>query len=708
MLSSLSTQDLNHLYSLMNTEEYRKEERLFTEGEAGETMYIVLSGSVSISVRTQDGAVLELAEISEGSFFGEMSIFDSAARSATCFPKSDTTVLSLNANDFYEFIQKRPAAGISIMQNMLKTTTQRLTSTGAFLSDMVTWGEKARTRAITDDFTGLYNRRFLDQAGEEQLTEAKNEGTPLSLVMLDLDHFGTLNNEYGQAVGDQVILAAVAVFKRIFEQNVVAVRYGGDEFTFLLKKTSPSRALDYCNQLLKELATIDLLKNLGGAVNQVSASIGIAGFPDNGETVAGLMEKADKALYQAKEAGRNRAAVWIEPEKNLRKSKIDSLKTRNLIIERIFEAVSEHDNFLMIGHKDPDEDCISSMIAMALLINKFAKTVYLMIPRKINENFQYLLNISRFNDIGIIYNDQEPPKNISTVFIMDTPKPDMIESFPGSTAVMENESIIKIEIDHHLGADSDYSGDHGYCLVDEASSASELVGLLAFKLDNYSEMVEAFSIEEIFSRNFVLAVLTGIIGDSKMGKYLKTRREKWFYHLFSELFNEMLSQKTHQDSRNFSTMDQVFAELQRLSKEEDECFRTMMESRVSVSDRIASIIIGREAMKEINSRFDYDTIVSVARYAADVLAESSRVLSLIVYPDNSGDKELIQFRVRRSQSYKDLDLRTILSAFSIENGGGHPGAIGFRIPENEVPDIREYSLKLIKDLEALMNDGKKD
>jgi nanoRNase/pAp phosphatase (c-di-AMP/oligoRNAs hydrolase) len=285
---------------------------------------------------------------------------------------------------------------------------------------------------------------------------------------------------------------------------------------------------------------------------------------------------------------------------------------------------------------------------------------------------------------------------------MDTPKPAMQESFPGSAALLARRDVLKIEIDHHLEADSSYAGDSGYCLVDEASSASELVGLLAFKLANECSIVREFSIQEIFSRNFVLSVLTGIIGDSKMGKYLKTRRERWFYNLFSGLFNEMLSSKTHQNSRNFSSMDQVFTELQRLTWEEEECFNSMMESQAFFSSQVASVIIGRETMSLIESRFDHDTIVSVARYLADVLAESSQMLSLVAYPDHKEAKGLIQFRVRRSELYKDLDLRTILSTFSIENGGGHPGAIGFRIPEKDITDISGYSLELIRGIEKLI------
>ncbi|MDZ7794508.1 MAG: diguanylate cyclase [Spirochaetia bacterium] len=632
-----------------------------------------------------------------------MSIFDSAERSATCTPKSDTTVLSLRAGVFYEFIKSKPEAGISIMRGMLKTTAQRLTATGAFLSDMVTWGEKARARAITDDFTGLYNRRFLDQAAEERLIEAQRIGAPLCLMMLDLDHFGSINDEYGQVVGDQVLRAAVEAFRKTFSSDTVSVRYGGDEFTFLLKDTSPEQALEYCKGLIQELGKIKLPVQPGASVKHVAASIGIAAFPEHGDSFAVLMKQADKALYRAKEEGRSRAVAWNENgQDGRRKTGIYSLKEKNRIISRIIQAIAEQDNFLMLGHRDPDEDCVASMIAMGLLISKFAKNVYLMIPRRVNENYQYLLHISRYNEIGIIYNDEELPRDISTVFLMDTPKPAMQESFPGSAGLLARRELLKIEIDHHLGADSSYAGDPGYCLVDEASSASELVGLLAFKLSNECSIIEAFSIQEIFSRNFVLSVLTGIIGDSKMGKYLKTRRERWFYNLFSGMFNEMLNSKTRQNSRNFSSMDQVFTELQRLTREEEQCFNSMMESQAFFSNKVASVIIRRETMGVIESRFDHDTIVSVARYLADVLAESSKMLSLVAYPDHKAGEGLIQFRVRRSEVYKDIDLRTILSTFSIENGGGHPGAIGFRVPEKDIPDISHYSLELIRGIEKLI------
>ncbi|MDC7239123.1 MAG: cyclic nucleotide-binding domain-containing protein, partial [Spirochaetales bacterium] len=124
ILSNLDHDSLELLYSHMHEEFYRKGESLFQEGDAGDTMYVVIKGVVSIRVSAADGEAIEIAEIPEGNFLGEMSIFDNAPRSATCTPKTDCTVLSLKSEAFYSFIEKNPEAGNSIMHPMLKTITQ--------------------------------------------------------------------------------------------------------------------------------------------------------------------------------------------------------------------------------------------------------------------------------------------------------------------------------------------------------------------------------------------------------------------------------------------------------------------------------------------------------------------------------------------------------------------------------------------------------
>lgn len=306
IFSPLSDDEIRSLHARMTEKQCCRGEPLFREGDTGEEMYIVLSGAVSITVNTPDGKSLEIAEIPEGNFFGEMSIFDRAPRSATCFPKCDARLLSLNADDFHDFIRSRPEAGLRVMRGMLDITSRRLENTGAFLSDMVTWGEQARTRAITDECTGLYNRRFLDESLDELLEQA-DDAAPLSLVMADLDHFGTINGEYGQQTGDELLLSAVSVFRKAFTENHILARYGGDEFMFLLPGTPAAEARRLCERLIEELGTIDLLRERSGTIRKVSASIGIATCADRAVTPEHLIEAADKALYRAKEAGRGRA-----------------------------------------------------------------------------------------------------------------------------------------------------------------------------------------------------------------------------------------------------------------------------------------------------------------------------------------------------------------------------------------------------------------
>jgi diguanylate cyclase (GGDEF)-like protein len=310
ILSELDRDELRLLHGLMKTVQIEKESTLFQEGEDGDELFIVLSGSVSITVKTPDGQVLPIAVITGGNFFGEMSIFEQAPRSATCRTQENSILLSLSGRDFYAFLQEHPETTLKVMHKMLTITSQRLQETSAFLSEMVTWGEEARRRAVTDEMTGLYNRRFLDDALEERFEEARRQRRALSLVMVDLDYFGELNKEYGQEVGDRVILAVVPVFRSLFGARDILARYGGDEFTFILTDRGPEETLALCTRLARALSELPVLADLGGRIRQVSASIGVASFPAHASGMERLKEAADRALYRAKELGRNRAELY--------------------------------------------------------------------------------------------------------------------------------------------------------------------------------------------------------------------------------------------------------------------------------------------------------------------------------------------------------------------------------------------------------------
>ena len=223
----------------------------------------------------------------------------------------------------------------------------------------------------------------------------------------------------------------------------------------------------------------------------------------------------------------------VEPEHPVTKSAIRTIHEKNLIIDRVIDTVTTRKRFLILGHQSPDDDCISSMISIALILHMFYRDVALYTGSQVHDRFKYLLDICRYNAIPLLDAADIPSPEIDTVILCDTPKPSMIEASPAVRELLKSPRVLRVEIDHHLGADSGYFGDEGYRFVTEASSASELVGHILMKLQGRTALLERHQITELFPRNLVLAILTGIIGDSNMGQYLKSRREKKYYQIFS-------------------------------------------------------------------------------------------------------------------------------------------------------------------------------
>lgn len=306
IFSLLEREEIEKISSALRPVEAAKGTVLFRQGDEGRELYIVESGCIASSIELPDGGNREIALFRPGDFFGEMSIFEEAPRSATCSAKEDSILLRLRDRDFFSVIDSYPLIAIKIMYRMLNIVTQRLEKTGAFLSDMVTWGEQARRRAITDELTGVYNRRFLEDVIPDYLRSAQANQSELTLIMVDLDRFREINESYGNQMGDRAIIEVVSVFRRHLSEKDIIARYGGDEFTVMLPGTGMARATEIATAICEEVRRLTFLQEAGGAIDRITTSQGIASFPESAVDLRSLRVAADEALYRAKEAGKDR------------------------------------------------------------------------------------------------------------------------------------------------------------------------------------------------------------------------------------------------------------------------------------------------------------------------------------------------------------------------------------------------------------------
>jgi nanoRNase/pAp phosphatase (c-di-AMP/oligoRNAs hydrolase) len=384
----------------------------------------------------------------------------------------------------------------------------------------------------------------------------------------------------------------------------------------------------------------------------------------------------------------------------MNKQDISTVAEKNRIVGRISAAITERDSFLLLGHKDPDTDCIASLVAFGLLLCKFRKDVTIYLAAPVMAQFSYLLAICKYNGISVVYGTLRESDPFSTIVVLDTPKPEMIAMNSRIAGLFEDKEILKLEIDHHLAGDAVYAGDPGYCLVTGASSTCELIGYLLLKMSRHPER---FGNVDLFSRNLALAVLTGIVGDSQMGKYLKTRKERFYYKTFSEIFDRLLVEKTVKNSKNLSSMEAIFDVIKNFSVQERKCFENIMALK-NKEKSIYYVCMDEEKSAEFFKRYGEELLVNVSKAAADTLAEDCGKLGLVVYYDDPGVSGFIQFRLRRSAVFIKTDLREVLTGLKIENGGGHPGAVGFRLTKDEVKDITRYTPELVSRIEELVGD----
>ena len=170
--------------------------------------------------------------------------------------------------------------------------------------------EKNRQLAIRDELTGLHNRRHVLELMQLELQRAERSGRPLCLGLIDIDHFKRVNDQHGHAQGDEVLRAFAACASVTLRDTDTLGRWGGEEFIVMLPETPADAAVGVLSRVHRQIA--ELRFEAFDAALRVSFSAGIA-VVQPGETLAGAIERADQAMYAAKQAGRDRSVVAKPP-----------------------------------------------------------------------------------------------------------------------------------------------------------------------------------------------------------------------------------------------------------------------------------------------------------------------------------------------------------------------------------------------------------
>jgi diguanylate cyclase (GGDEF)-like protein len=302
--SKLQKNELNVVARYSEYYPYKKGEAIFEQGSCGDELYIIKEGEVVIR-RSFGDRTTDLARFIEGESFGELDLLDETPRTVSAVAETDSVLLVFPMRDvsFRDVLQKHSEIFSRILHKLLIMIAGRIRSTNKLVSERTPWIEDLRKQLYVDKLTGLYNRTYLE---EDLASLLPQMGERTSMVVIKPDHFKRINDSFGHDTGDRVLRMLAETVKSKLGSEDYGIRYRGDEFALLLPDTDMDSAARVGQEMRDAVGKMDISSVTEGKEIDLTASVGVATYPDHAQNIRGLIERSFNLMLEAWSSGGNR------------------------------------------------------------------------------------------------------------------------------------------------------------------------------------------------------------------------------------------------------------------------------------------------------------------------------------------------------------------------------------------------------------------
>lgn len=271
-------------------------QHLIQRGDRRDELYLVLHGRLRVAV-----GGITLATIPAGQTVGELALLEPQAACADVVADAPTRVLVVEAERFWMLVDASHAVAV----NMLRALAARIRESTFQVGTVEAQRRAMEALSRTDALTGLANRRWLDETLPRLVARAEHDRAPLSVVALDVDHFKTVNDTWGHATGDRVLVALAEVVRAVVRPTDFAARVGGEELLVVLPATPLEGARVVAERVRRAVRSVSVMDDRGAPTRTITLSAGVSTL-SFGESAEALVVRADARLYDAKRGGRDR------------------------------------------------------------------------------------------------------------------------------------------------------------------------------------------------------------------------------------------------------------------------------------------------------------------------------------------------------------------------------------------------------------------